>query len=538
MSAREVPATAEEPRVVYQMSPEHRRIFIGLLIGMFVASISQTIVGPAMPQIVADLGGMAHYSWVATAAFLTSAVVVPVVGKLSDLYGRKSFYLGGLIVFLLGSVVSGLAGNFWVLVAGRAIQGAGMGTLMPLSQTIIGDIIPPRARGKYQGFMGAVFGVTSIAGPIVGGLITDQLGWRWLFFAALPVGLIAAFFIGRFMHLPFQRRDAKVDVAGMITLTIALVAILLATSWGGTTYPWTSTLILGLYAVGAVFLVGFILIELRAPEPMLPLRLFRSGVFSWSNVAALGVAMVMFGSLIYIPVYAQGVMGVNATESGMILVPMMLGMIVMGIVTGLLITRTGRYKVFMLTGVVLMIVGVWLLTRLAVGDSPWELFGAMTVLGVGLGMAMQQYTLVVQNIVSPQDMGVATATTQFSRNIGSTVGIAVYGSIMTSGLAAAVGRHLPPSLREEAAAQADDLDVGVLLDPGATSRVPPVMADALRSGLADQLHDAFLIGLPILALVLIATALIRHVPLRQTVHTNEEAQRELLDTMASSSTDR
>ena len=317
----------DSARVEYTMNAEHRRIFTGLLIGMFVASISQTIVGPAMPQIVADLGGMAHYSWVATAAFLTSAVVVPVVGKLSDLYGRKSFYLGGLIVFLIGSLVSGMATNFWVLVAGRAIQGAGMGTLMPLSQTIIGDIIPPRARGKYQGYMGAVFGVTSIAGPLAGGVITDHFGWRWLFFAAIPVGLVAVFVIARFMHLPFERRDARIDVAGMITLTIAMVAILLATSWGGTTYPWTSTRILGLYAVGAVFLAAFVLVELRADEPLLPLRLFRSGVFTWSNVAALGVAMVMFGSLIYIPVFAQGVLGVNATNSGLILIPMMLGMI-------------------------------------------------------------------------------------------------------------------------------------------------------------------------------------------------------------------
>lgn len=527
----------DEPPVAYTMSAEHRRIFLGLMLGMFVASISQTIVGPAMPQIVADLGGMAHYSWVATAAFLTSAVVVPIIGKLSDLYGRKSFYLGGLIVFLIGSIVSGLAGNFWILVAGRAIQGAGMGTLMPLSQTIIGDIIPPRARGKYQGFMGAVFGVTSIAGPIVGGLITDHWGWRWLFFAAIPVGLVAVFFIGRFMHMPFERRDAKVDVAGMVTLTISMVAILLATSWGGTTYPWSSARIIGLYAVGALCLSAFVFVELRASEPMLPLRLFRSGVFTWSNVAALGVAMVMFGSLIYIPVYAQGVMGVNATESGMILVPMMLGMIVMGIVTGLLITKTGRYKVFMLAGVVLMATGVWLLTRLTIGDSPTELFVAMTVLGIGLGMAMQQYTLVVQNIVNPQDMGVATATTQFSRNIGSTVGIAIYGSIMTSGLAVAVGRYLPPGLRAEVANRAEDLDVGALLNSSG-AEVSPVMADALRAGLADQLHEAFLIGLPILALVFIATALIRHVPLRQTLHTNEDAQRELLDTMGSSRTNR
>lgn len=532
------PQQDEAPRTPYRMSAEHRRVFLGLMIGMFVASVSQTIVGPAMPQIVADLGGMAHYSWVATAAFLTSAVVVPVVGKLSDLYGRKSFYLGGLVVFLLGSVVSGLAGNFWVLVAGRAIQGAGMGTLMPLSQTIIGDIIPPRARGKYQGLMGAVFGVTSIAGPIVGGLITDHLGWRWLFFAALPVGLLALFFIARFMRLPFERRDARIDVAGMLTLSTAMVAILLATSWGGTTYPWSSAPILGLYAVGSVLLVVFVLVELRASEPLLPLRLFRSGVFTWSNVAALGTAMVMFGSIIYIPVFAQGVMGVNATESGLILMPMMLGMILMGIVTGLLITRTGRYKVFMVTGVLLMVTGVWLLTRLGVDDSPLELFAAMAVLGTGLGMAMQQYTLVVQNIVAQRDLGVATATTQFMRNIGSTVGIAVYGSIMTSGLAAAVASHLPAEMRAEAQAHAGDLDVGAVLDPSATGAVPAVVEQALRAGLADQLHDAFLLGLPLLAVVLVATLLIRHVPLRETLHSNEDAQRELLDTMGSSRTDR
>lgn len=287
---------------------------------------------------------------------------------------------------------------------------------------------------------------------------------------------------------------------------------------------WSSWQIITLYVVGAVFLAAFIAVELRASEPLLPLRLFRSSVFTWANVAALGVAMVMFGSIIYIPVFAQGVMGVNATQSGLILMPMMLGMIVMGIVTGLLITRTGRYKLFMVIGVVLMAVGVWLLTRLTVDDSPWELFTAMTVLGVGLGMAMQQYTLVVQNVVDQRDMGVATATTQFSRNIGSTVGIAVYGSIMTGGLVQAIGSHLPPAMREQMAARAGDLDVGAVLDPSAAGSMPPVIADAVRAGLADQLHDAFLIGLPLLAVVLVATLLIRHVPLRETVHTNEDAQ--------------
>ncbi|WP_010146647.1 MDR family MFS transporter [Serinicoccus profundi] len=501
----------------FRLSREHKIVFAGLMMGMFVASISQTIVGPALPQIVADLGGMSHYSWVATAAMLVSAVVVPVVGKLSDLYGRKTFYLAGLVIFMVGSIVSGLAGSFWVLVAGRAIQGAGMGTLMPLSQTIIGDIIPARQRGKYQGLMGAVFGVTSVAGPLAGGLITDHLGWRWLFFTTIPIGLLTLAFVARYMHLPHQRRQARIDVAGIMTLSVAMVSILLATSWGGTTYPWVSTPVLGLYALGLVTVIAFVAVELRASEPLLPLRLFRIGIFSWANVAALGLAMVMFGSIIYIPVFAQGVLGVNATESGLILMPMMLGLIVMGILTGLLVTRTGRYKPFMLTGVAIMAVGVWLLTLLSETSSPWELFGAMAVVGIGLGMAMQLFTLVVQNAVSRRDLGVATATTQFSRNIGSTVGIAVYGSMMTGGLGAAVASHLPASMREQAAEQAGSLDVGSVLDPSSLGDVPPVVEQALRAGLADQLHGAFLIGLPILVLVFIATTMIRHVPLRETL---------------------
>ncbi|WP_298750045.1 MDR family MFS transporter [uncultured Serinicoccus sp.] len=514
-------ATAVDPTAssapAFRLSREHKIVFAGLMMGMFVASISQTIVGPALPQIVADLGGMSHYSWVATAAMLVSAVVVPVVGKLSDLYGRKTFYLAGLVIFMVGSIVSGLAGSFWMLVAGRAIQGAGMGTLMPLSQTIIGDIIPARQRGKYQGLMGAVFGVTSVAGPLAGGLITDHLGWRWLFFTTLPIGLLTLWFVLRHMHLPHQRREAKIDVAGIVTLSVAMVSILLATSWGGTTYPWASAEVLGLYALGLVTAAAFVVVELRASEPLLPLRLFRNSVFSWANVAGLGLAMVMFGSIIYIPVFAQGVLGVDATQSGLILMPMMLGLIVMGILTGLLVTKTGHYKPFMLTGVAIMASGVWLLTMLSETSSPWELFGSMAVVGVGLGMAMQQYTLVVQNVVARRDLGVATATTQFSRNIGSTVGIAVYGSIMTGGLGAAVASHLPAQMREQAAAQAGSLDVGAVLDPGALGGVPPVVQEALRAGLADQLHGAFLIGLPILALVFLATAMIKHVPLKDTL---------------------
>ena len=510
-----------------------RNIFIALMLGMLVASISQTIVGPAMPRIVAELGGIDHYAWLATAAMLVSAITVPIVGKMSDLYGRRGFYLGGLVVFMAGSVLAGFAQNFWWLIAARAIQGIGMGTLMPLSQTIIGDIIPARQRGKYQGLMGAVFGVTSVAGPLAGGFITDHFGWRWLFFAAVPIGLVTTAVIARFLHLPHERREARIDYLGIATLTVALVSLLLATSLGGTTWAWSSPEILGLYAVGVASLIAFVLVEGRAEEPVIPLRLFRSRIFTAANVASFAVSMVMFGSIIYIPVYAQGVLGVDATNSGLILMPLMLGLIVMGILAGLVITRTGRYKAIMLTGVVVMGAGLYLLTRLTATSSQTQLTLAMVVLGTGLGLAMQQYTLVVQNSVQRADLGVATASTQFFRNVGSTVGIAVFGTVMTSGMAAAITSHLPVEVAARMPAGA--VDAGSVLDPSALAGLPAVVADAVRQGLADQLHEVFLIALPLALVVFVATLAIKAVPLRDTANVEvapaEEAGHELLDSM-------
>lgn len=505
----------------YRLSPEHRRVFVGLMLGMLVASVSQTIVGPAMPRIVAELGGIDHYSWVATAAMLVSACTVPVVGKLSDIFGRRGFYLAGIIVFIVGSLICGFSQNFWMLVAGRAVQGLGMGTLMPLSQTIIGDIIPPRQRGKYQGLMGAVFGVTSVAGPLAGGVITDHLGWRYLFFVAVPIGLVAFVVIGRFLHLEHTAREVTIDYAGIATLTVALTSLLLATSLGGTSWAWGSAESIGLYAVGVVALLSFIAIERRAVEPVIPLRLFSSKVFSMANIAAFGVSMVMFGAIIYIPVFAQGVIGVDATNSGLILMPLMVGFIGLGIITGQLITRTGRYLPFMITGVLVMALGIFLLTRLDHTATQTQLTVAMTVLGLGLGMAMQQYALVVQNDVPRRDLGVATATVQFFRNVGSTVGIAVFGTIMTSGLADRIAGHLPAGAQQQMGD--GGVSIGSVLDPSALSKLPPVVADAVRQGLAESLHNVFLIGLPILAVVLVATALIPAKPLRETLDHPSEA---------------
>ena len=523
--------TASAP---YTLSTENKRVFAGLMLGMLVASVSQTIVGPALPRIVSELGGMDHYSWVATAAMLVSAVTVPIVGKFSDLYGRRGFYLGGIVVFMIGSIIAGFSQSFWMLVAGRAVQGLGMGTLMPLSQTIIGDIIPPRQRGKYQGLMGAVFGVTSVAGPLLGGVITDHLGWRWLFFVSLPVGLIALVFIARFLHVPHTPRKAPIDYLGISTLSTGLVALLLAVSFGGSSWAWGSTESISLFVLSAVLLTAFVLVERKAVEPVLPLRLFANRTISLSLVSAFGVAIVMFGAIIYIPVFAQGVIGVNATNSGLILMPLMLGFIICGILTGMLITRTGKYLPFMLTGIAIMAVGVFLLTRLDHNATSLQLTEAMVVLGVGLGMAMQQYTLVVQNAVARADMGVATASTQFFRNVGSTVGIAIFGAVMSSGLQEKIASHLPGGLPAQAGGH---MDAGAVLDPSALAKLPPAVADAVRWGLADKLTDAFALGLPILAVVFVATLFIPNTPLRESNddHPVEDSAQHTLDAYASDS---
>ena len=514
------------------LDPKSRQIFIALMLGMLVASISQTIVSPALPRIVAELGGMDHYSWLATAAMLVSAIVVPIVGKLSDIYGRRGFYLGGLVVFMLGSILSGMAPNFWFLIGARAIQGLGMGTLMPLSQTIIGDIIPPRQRGKYQGLMGGVFGLASILGPLVGGFVTDNWGWRWLFYISLPIGIVAFFQIAKFLHLDHEKVDVVVDKAGIALLSITLILLLVPTSLGGTTWAWGSPEVIGMFAVGLVTLVAFILVERRAAEPVLPLRLFRSSIFTFSNIASFMVAVMMFGAMIYMPVYAQGVIGVSATNSGLILMPMSVAMIGLSIIAGLVITRTGRYKLQTLLGIVIMGAGFWMLIRLDHTASAGDLTLAMVVFGIGLGMAMQVFTLVVQNAARRRDLGVATASTQFFRNVGSTVGIAVFGTIMSASLGTNIASHLPPGAAEQMAQSGREINAGAVLDPSALVGLPPPVVSAVQQGLADSLHSVFLWGLVPWALALLATIFVKEIPLRDTVHSADEAGRELLDTMS------
>ena len=520
----------------FRLDPRGQRVFIGLMLGMLVASISQTIVGPAIPRIVAELGGMEHYSWLATTAMLVSAVVVPIVGKLSDLYGRRPFYLAGLAVFMLGSVLSGAAQNFWFLVFARAVQGLGMGTLMPLSQTIIGDIIPPRYRGKYQGLMGAIFGFSSIVGPLAGGYITDHWGWRWLFYISLPVGLAAFVFIARFFHLDHERREARIDYAGITTLTGGLVAVLLATSLGGVSFPWSSPQIVGLFVVGLALLVAFVFVERRAEEPVIPLRLFRSSVFTFANISNLLVGMLMFGVMIYAPVYAQGVLGMTAGESGAVLVPMSAAMILVSIGVGMLITKWGKYKAFTLVGIIAMGAGMVVMARLDAVSSASDLVIATVVFGVGLGLCMQVFTLIVQNVVMRRDLGVATATTQFFRSTGATIGIAIFGTILSSRMGPAIASHMPPAMAAQMqSGQLEGMDAGSVLDPAALSGLPPQVVEAIRAGLSDALHDVFIAGLPLAVLALVAASFIKVVPLRTTIHSAQDGAREMLDTMSQTS---
>src|SRR6266567_264871 len=418
-------------------------VFAGLMLGSLIASLNLTLVAPAMPTIVAELGGLADYTWIPISAMLASTVVVPIAGKLSDIYGRKPLYMTGVIVFALGSALSGLAPNFWFLVFARFVQGAGMGFLMPLSQAIIGDIISPRERGKYQGMMGASFGLASIVGPAAGGFITDHYSWRWLFFVNLPFAVLTLVVVALYMHVPNEKRKHSIDIAGSVTLSLGITFALLATVWGGGQYAWNSWQIVGLYGAAAVLLTSFVWVERRAAEPVLPLHLFKSSIFTFSNIAGVGVAMTMFGAIFFLPVFVQGVIGNSVTNSGAILVPMLVAMIVTSIGSGQFISRTGRYKLPLIIGIAVMGIGYFLLAQLDVHATNQQVVVAMILIGLGLGVSMQTYTLVVQNSVSRQDMAVATSTTQLSRSIGAAVGLAILGTILSQGLASAFPKYLP-----------------------------------------------------------------------------------------------
>lgn len=500
------------------ISREVLTVFAGLMLGSLIASLNMTLVAPALPTIVAELGGLADYSWIPISAMLASTIVTPVAGKLSDIYGRKPLYMVGIVVFALGSGLSGLAPNFWFLVFARFVQGAGMGFIMPLSQAIIGDIISPRERGKYQGMMGASFGLASIVGPAAGGFITEHFTWRWLFFVNLPLAVLTLVVIWYFMHVPNERRPHRIDVWGSVTLSLGIACTLLATVWGGVQYLWASWQIAGLYSAAAVLLVAFVWIEMRAREPVLPLRLWKSSIFTFSNIASVGVAMSMFGAIFFLPVFVQGVVGNSVTNSGAILVPMLVAMIVTSVAGGQIISRTGRYKALLLGGLAVMGVGYYLLSRFDVNTTNQQVILAMVLIGLGLGLCMQTYVLIVQNSVSREDMAVATSATQLSRSIGAAIGLAILGTLLSQGMQSSMAKYLPPAALRKLQQSGGGSSAAAVFDPAQLGTLPAAIEAGIRHGLADALHPVFLAGVPIIAIAFLATLLIKEVPLRQTAH--------------------
>ena len=489
---------------------EHRQILAvmsGLMLGMLLAALDQTIVSVALPTIVGEFGGLDHLSWVVTAYLLTSTASTPLYGKISDIYGRRPVFQFAIVTFLVGSVLCGLAQDMGQLIAFRALQGLGGGGLMALTFAIIGDVIPPRERGRYQGYFGAVWGLSSVAGPLLGGFFVDGPGWRLIFHINIPLGLIALVVTTVVLRIPHERREHVIDYLGAALLVGGVSALLLVTVWGGSEYAWTSSTLLGLAAAGIVLVVSFVLWERRAAEPILPPSLFRNPVFSVSTGVGLIVGVAMFGAIVFLPIYLQVVDGVSPTASGLRMLPLMLGILVSSIGSGRAISRMGRYKVFPIVGTAVLSVGMFLLSRLDVGTPAWLSGLYMLVVGLGLGFIMQVLIVAVQNSVDYRDMGVATSASTFFRSVGGSFGVAIFGAILNARLAANLATLLPGGTPGVSPEQLTG-------SPAAILALPPQVRDAVIESFVRSLQTVFLSAVPIVLLAFALSWFIQERPLR------------------------
>jgi EmrB/QacA subfamily drug resistance transporter len=513
-------------------------VMAGMMLAMLLSSLDQTIVGTAMPRIIAQFGGMSQYAWVFTAYMVTSTATLPILGRMSDKFGRKWFYVGGIIAFMVGSALCGASQTMTQLIMFRGFQGIGAGIMMANSMAIIGDIFPPAERGKWQGIMGSVFGISAVIGPTVGGYLTDSLNWRWVFYVNLPVGILAVAVL--FFALPHIRPiQAKkpIDFAGVAGLIFTVVPMLIALSWAGTSYPWMSVQVAGLLVFSAIMAVVFIWTESKAQDPVLPLSLFKNSIFSMSAIAMFLTGIGMFGAILYIPLFVQGVIGSTATQSGMVLTPLMLSLVVASIISGQLISRWGRYRILALIGTGIMTAGMFLLAGMAFGTTNADAIRNMIILGAGLGITMPLFTIAVQNAVHYRDLGVATSAAQFFRSIGGTVGTAIMGSILVNRLAVELPNHLPQAVKQ--AIPADKLaqfnNPEILLDPASLAHIkaqfPAAMSgafdqlmQALRVSLAMSLQEVFMIGAVLVGISLVAVFFLKEIPLRKTHHEHAGAK--------------
>ncbi|WP_329616567.1 MDR family MFS transporter [Streptomyces brevispora] len=483
-----------------------------LLLGMLLAALDQTIVSTALPTIVSDLGGLEHLSWVVTAYLLASTAATPLWGKLGDQYGRKRLFQIAIVIFLIGSALCGIAQNMPQLIGFRALQGLGGGGLIVLSMAIVGDIVPPRERGKYQGLFGAVFGATSVLGPLLGGFFTEQLSWRWVFYINLPIGVVALAVIAAVLHIPVRRTKHTIDYLGTFLIAAVATCLVLVASLGGTTWAWGSTQIIGLAVLSVLLLIAFVYVERRAAEPVLPLKLFRIRTFSLVGVISFVIGFAMFGAMTYLPTFLQVVHDISPTMSGVHMLPMVLGLLITSTGAGQIVSRTGRWKVFPIVGTGVTAAGLLLLHRLTENSSTLEMSVYFFVFGAGLGLVMQVLVLIVQNAVTYQDLGVATSGATFFRSIGASFGVAIFGTIFTNRLidklgSALAGQTLPPGISVN----------GLSSDPRAIHQLPPALRQSVLSAYSASITDVFLYAAPVVLIAFAFAWLLKEDKLRGSV---------------------